>query len=180
MIVEVLVRRSDPVVKTLVLASALFIVCAGFIAPDHAGAAGVRSACASLGPADIQAVLGGSVGQGDLTSAPDGSESICQWTVAVGNGRTGFGLQLDLKASFTKQMFQQQRRIASRLTKRVTHLGDSAFFERSTVAGQTYDDLWVHAGDVAFRVEALKRIGPGPLVTLARTVLTRLAGTTGS
>jgi hypothetical protein len=177
MIVEVLARRSDPVVKTLVLASALFIVGAGFIAPDHAGAAGVRSACASLGPADIQAVLGGSVGQGDLTSAPDGSESICQWTVAVGRG--GFGLQLDLKASFSKQMFQQQRRLASGSTKRVTRIGDSAFVERSTVAGQTYDDLWVHAGGVAFRLEALKRVGPGPLVTLGRTVLSRLAGSTG-
>jgi hypothetical protein len=161
----------------LLPAVAVLIVGAGLVAPDQASAAGVPSACASLGPADIQAGLGGSVGQGDLTSAPDGSESICQWTVTV--GRSGFGLQLDLKASFSKQMFQQQRRIASGSTKRVTHVGDSAFFERSTLAGQTYDDLWVHAGDVAFRVEALKKVGPGPLVTLARTVLTGLANGAG-
>ena len=139
-----------------------------------AHAATAPSACTLLVAGDLQAVLGGNVGPGDLTTAPNGAESICQWTVTTPNGG-GFGVQLDVKSPFSKQMFKAQRRLATGSTKTLKQLGDTAFSERARLEGQTYDDVWVHSGDLAFRLEALKKLGPNPLVSLAKTVLMRLA-----
>jgi hypothetical protein len=133
------------------------------------------AACELLTPQDVQTVLGGKVGAGDLNIAPDGGESICTWTVITSASGSGYSAQLDVKAPFTTKEFAQQRRIASGATKTVQHLGDASFSERAKLKGQVYDDLWVRAGAVAFRLEVLKDLGPKPLERLAAVVLTNLA-----
>jgi len=138
----------------------------------------VPSACALLQPSDLMAAFGGSVDAGDLTSAPNGGETICQWVVTAKNGN-GFGAQLDVKTPFSTKAFAQQRRIANGPTKTVKHLGDAAFSERAKVAGHVFDDLWVHEGKVAFRLEVLADLGTAPLERLAATVLTNLGSSAG-
>ena len=134
----------------------------------------VPSACTLLTPADVQAAFGGTSDAGDLTTAPDGHESICQWIVSAAKGG-GFGVQLDVKRGFGKKVFAEQRRIASAPTKLVKHLGDGAFSERAKIGSQVFDDLWVRRGPIGFRVEALRDLGPKPLIAASRIVLARLA-----
>jgi len=147
--------------------------------PSATGGA-VPQACALLTPADLESVLGGTVDAGDLTAAPRGGETICQWTVVTAANGSGYSAQLDVKTPFTSKEFKQQRQIASGPTKAVRHLGDAAFSERAKVGRQVFDDLWVHTGDIAFRLEVLKDLGPKPLERLAPVVLTNLANTTGN
>jgi len=144
--------------------------------PPSRTTSGVASACELLSPADLQSVLGGTVGAGDLSVAPAGGESICEWTVTTAPNGSGYGAQLDIKAPFSAKDFKQQRQIASGVTKTVKHLGDGAFSERAKLGAQIYDDLWVHTNGVAFRLEVLEDLGVKPLVTLASTVLTNLGG----
>jgi hypothetical protein len=131
-------------------------------------------ACALLMPSDLQGVLGGTVGAGAVTSAPNGGETICDWTVTSTNG-SGYGAQLDVKRPFSAKEFAQQRQIASGSTNTLKHLGDSAFSERAKVGPQVFDDLWVHKGTTAFRLEVLKDLGSKPLTRLATIVLTNLS-----
>ena len=145
-----------------------------------AGSGLVPSACALLTPADLQSVLGGTVGPGDLTAAPAGGETICQWTVVTAANGSGYSAQLDVKSPFTSKDFKQQRQIASGPTKTVKHLGDAAFSERVKIGSQVFDDLWVHKSQVAFRLEVLKDLGSKPLTRLAPIVLTHLATATGT
>ena len=140
-----------------------------------AGSGVGSSACALLTPAELQSVLGGTVGPGDLTTASTGSETICQWTVVAAANGSGYSAQLDVKSPFTSKDFRQQRQIASGPTKTVKHLGDAAFSERVKVGRQVFDDLWVHKNGIAFRLEVLKDLGSKPLTRLAPVVLTRLA-----
>jgi hypothetical protein len=137
-------------------------------------AGAVPSACALLTPSEVQSVLGGTVSSGDLTTAPNGGETICEWTVVTSPHGSGFSTQLDVKTAFTAKDFKQQRQIASGPTKTVKHVGDSAFSEQVKVGPQVFDDLWVHAGATAFRLEVLKNLGSKPLKSLASIVLTRL------
>jgi hypothetical protein len=141
-------------------------------------AAPVPSACALLTSADLHSVLGGDVGAGDLTTAPKGGETICQWTVTASRSGSGFSAQLDVKSPFTSNDFRQQRSIASGPTKTVKHLGDAAFSERVKIGNQVFDDLWVHHGTSAFRLETLKDVGTKPLARLAAIVLGRLTTST--
>jgi hypothetical protein len=134
------------------------------------------SACALLTPTDLHAVLGGTVGDGQLTTAPKGGETICEWTITTSAGG-GFSAQLDVK-SLTAKEFKQQRRIASGRTTTVPHLGDAAFSERVKIGTQVFDDLWVHHGTTAFRLEVLKDLGTQPLARLAPIVLGRLTAST--
>jgi hypothetical protein len=139
----------------------------------------VPAACALLTLSDLQQALHGTVSAGDQTDAPDGGESICEWTVVTGTNGSGFGVQLDVKTPLTAKQFVQQRQIGGRPTKTVKKLGDAAFSERVTIQRVIYDDLWVHKGNTAFRIEVLKDLGSAPLVPLARAVLAQL-GATGS
>jgi hypothetical protein len=144
------------------------------------GTAGaVAQACALLTPDDLQSVLGGTVGAGDLTTAPKGGETICEWTVVTAANGSGYGAQLDVKTPFTSKEFKQQRQNAGGPTQTVKRLGDAAFSERAKIGHQVFDDLWVRTGTVAFRLEVLKDLGPKPLERLAPVVLTNLASTAG-
>jgi hypothetical protein len=145
-----------------------------------ANAATVPPACALLTPADLRSVLGGTVGAGDLTTAPKGGETICQWTVVTSANGSGYGAQLDVKTPFSPKDFKQQRQIASGPTKTVKHLGDAAFSERAKIGPQVFDDLWVHKSKLAFRLEVLKDLGSKPLTRLAPIVLTHLATAAGT
>jgi hypothetical protein len=138
-------------------------------------AAAVPSACALLSSVELQSVLGGTVDTGDLTASPNGAETICEWTVVTSANGNGLSAQLDVKTPFTSKEFKQQRQIARGSTRTVKHLGDSAFSERAKVGPQVYDDLWVHQGTTAFRLEVLKDLGSTPLTRLARMVLAHLA-----
>jgi hypothetical protein len=129
-------------------------------------------ACALVHASDVRGVLGGHVDDGTLTRAPDGSETICEWIVTTRRG--SYGVQLDVHAARTANDFRDQRRVARGSTRAVRRLGDGAFSERAVVAGHVFDDLWVRVGTVAFRVEALRDLGPAPLIRLARVVVTRL------
>jgi hypothetical protein len=132
------------------------------------------AACTLLTPADLQSVLHGRVSAGDQTVAPDGGESICEWTVITGADGSGYGAQLDVKTPLTSKQFTLQRHIGGRPTKTVKKLGDAAFSERVVIQHQVYDDLWVHKGKTAFRIEVLRDLGATPLVALARRVLMKL------
>jgi hypothetical protein len=134
-------------------------------------------ACALLTPADVQAVLGGTVGRGDQTTAPTGGETICEWTVTTGANGSGYAAQLDVKTPFSRKQFTQQREIASGRTKTVKQLGDAAFSERVKIGHQVFDDLWVHAGHLAFRLEVLKDLGSKPLERLGSVVLSKVTTT---
>jgi hypothetical protein len=84
--------------------------------------------------------------------------------------------KLDVKTPFTSKDFKQQRQIASGPTKTVKHLADASFSERAKIGPQVFDDLWVHTGKLAFRLEVLKDLGSKALARLAPRVLTNLAG----
>jgi hypothetical protein len=131
------------------------------------------NACSALSAQDLQATLGGTVADGSLTTAPDGTQSVCDWTVTLSLSR-GYGAQLDVYSGRSAADFALQRKIASGRTRTIKHLGDGAFSERALVAGHVFDDLWVRHGTINFRVEILKDLGPKPLEPLARLVLARL------
>jgi hypothetical protein len=151
--------------------AALLVVLAG---STLARAAAAPSACALLTPAELQSVLRGAADTGDLTAAPNGGETICEWTVVTSAKGDGVSAQLDVKTPFTAKEFRQQRQIARGSTRTVKHLGDSAFSERAKVGPQVFDDLWVHRGTTAFRLEVLEDLGSAPLIHLARMVLAHL------
>ncbi len=138
----------------------------------------VPDACQLLTAVDVAHVLGGRVQAGSLDRAPDGSETICGWVRETTRHGTvqGFGVQLDVHADRAPSDFTTQRRVAAGRTATVRHLGDAAFTERAIVAGHVFDDLWVRAGAVQFRVEVLADLGPKPLQRLAVIVLRNLRG----
>ncbi len=130
-------------------------------------------ACTLLAPSDLHAVFGGTVGEGDPTTAPDGTETICNWVIST-NATHGFGVQLDVRKTVSAAEFKQQRKIATGKTTTVPNLGNAAFSERAVVDGHVFDDLWVREAPIAFRVEVLKDVGTKPLRRLANVVLIRL------
>lgn len=121
----------------------------------------------------MQGALGGTVDDGSLTTAPDRTQSVCDWVVMASRSR-GYGVQLEVYSGRSVSDFALQRQIARGRTRSVKHLGDTAFSERATVAGHVFDDLWVRHGTINFRVEALHDLGSKPLEPLARLVLARL------
>lgn len=131
------------------------------------------NACTLLAGPELASTLGGTVSDGSLTTAPDGTESVCGWVVTVRASR-GYGAQLAVYRGRSAADFSLQRRIAQGRTRTVTHLGDGAFSERAVVGGHVFDDLWVRRGTVQFRVEVLQDLGSKRLASLARLVLTRL------
>jgi hypothetical protein len=140
---------------------------------SSAGPTPAPNACSVLSAQDLQATLGGTVADGSLTTAPDGTQSVCDWTVTLSSSR-GYGAQLDVYRGRSAADFALQRKIASGRTRTIKHLGDGAFSERVVVAGHVFDDLWVRHGTINFRVEILKDLGSKPLEPLARLVLARL------
>jgi len=169
--------RPMPATALVVAMLAILLICIVTVPDDAAAAArpAAPPACTLLTPRQLQAVFGGTVGPGDLTTSPAGDESICTWTVLTSANGSGFSAQLDVKARFTPKEFKLQRQIASGPTKTVKHIGDSAFSERVKIGRQVFDDLWVHTGDIAFRLEVLEDLGSKPLVRLAPSVLAQLA-----
>ena len=133
----------------------------------------VKDACSLLSSSDLQAALSGTVSAGDLTTAPGTTETICSWIVTLPTG-DGFGAELHVYPGATDTEFEQQRRVASAPTSNVTGVGNKAYSERADVAGHIFDDLWVRSGTTNFRVEVLNDLGANPLLSLARTVITRL------
>jgi hypothetical protein len=131
------------------------------------------NACGLLSAQDVQATLGGTVADGSLTTAPDGTQSVCDWVVTLRSSR-GYGAQLDVYSRRSAAGFALQRKIAAGRTRTIKHLGDGAFSERAVVAGHVFDDLWVRHATINFRVEILKDGGSKPLEPLARLVLGRL------
>jgi hypothetical protein len=156
------------------LVGALVVMVAfGPVAPSGAAPSPAPNACTLLTAHEVQAALGGTVADGNLTTAPDGTQSVCDWVVMMSSGR-GYGVQLDVHSGRTAADFVLQRKIAQGRTRTIKHLGDGAFSERAVVAGQVYDDLWVQHAAINFRVEILKDLGSRPLEPLARLVLSRL------
>lgn len=131
------------------------------------------SACGLLATSDIQNGFGGTVAAGSPTDAPDGSESICDWTVTKPDG-SGVAVQLDVHARRSTADWVQQRQIDPAPSQTVGGLGDDAFSQTVSAGGQVFDDLWVRQSSINFRLEVLSDLGPGPLEPLARTVLTHL------
>jgi len=130
------------------------------------------TACSLLTAAQIQSALGGAPGAGSETDAPDGSETICGWTLTKADG-SGFGLELHLYAGRSSADWSQQRQSSSAPTMTVTGLGDDAFSETVNHGG-TFDDLWVKKGSLNFRVEVLQDLGSDPLKPLAQAVLAKV------
>lgn len=157
----------------MIASSIAWALVVGPLARSSGASSPAPNACAVLSAHEIQAVLGGTVADGTLTAAPDGTESICGWVITRRRAR-GDSAQLDIHAGRTASDFSLQRKIAQGRTRTVKQLGDGAFSERAVVGGQVYDDLWVRHGPINFRVEVLRDVGPKPLVALARLVLTRL------
>ena len=149
---------------------------AGTIAPAPA-ASGIADACHLLNPSDIHRVFGGVVDAGSPTTAPDGSEVICEWVIhTTSHGKeVGYGLELNVHLHRSRADFVEQRKVAEGHTATVRHVGDAAFSERAVVAGQVFDDLWVRHGSVQFRLSVIKDVGPKPLKRLAAVVLSALA-----
>jgi hypothetical protein len=156
-----------------VVAAAVGAVTCGSLAPSGAAASPAPNACSLLSAQELRAALGGTVADGSLTTAPDGTQSVCDWVVTVSSSR-GYGAQLDVYGGRSSADFALQRKIAGGRTRTIKHLGDGAFSERAVVAGQVYDDLWVRHATISFRVEILKDLGSKPLEPLARLVLARL------
>lgn len=144
----------------------------GASSASAAPAAAIPGACTLLSIQELQAAFGGTVADGSLTNAPDGTQSVCDWVVSTPS--RGFGAQLDLYRGRSSSDFALQRKIARGRTRTIKRLGDGAFSERAVVAGQVFDDLWVRHGTINFRVEVLQDLGPKPLEPLARLILTRL------
>jgi hypothetical protein len=149
------------------------LVVFGSAASSGAASNPAPSACGLLTAPEIQAALGGTVADGSLTTAPDRSQSICDWVVMLRSSQ-GYGVQLDVYGGRTPADFALQRKIARGRTRTIKRLGDGAFGERAIVAGQVFDDLWVQHAAINFRVEVLKDLGSKPLEPLARVVLSRL------
>jgi hypothetical protein len=152
----------------------LSVASTGFAGTAGALPATAPIACSLVTPVDVQTVFGGNAGQGALTAAPDGSETICQWTLTSSNNQSGFSVQLEIKSPYTSHDFTQQRQIAQGKTKTIKHLGDGAFSERVKQGGIVYDDLWIRKGSIGFRIEVLKDLGSTPLAQLAQVVLPKL------
>ena len=131
------------------------------------------NACSLLASQDLQRALGGAVGGGSLTTAPDGTQSVCDWVVLLNPSRD-YGAQLDAYSGRRASDFALQRKIAWGRTRAVEHLGDGAFSERAVAGGHVFDDLWVRHATINFRLEILRDLGSKPLEPLARVVLTKL------
>jgi len=156
-----------------VVAAAVSAVTFGSVSWSGAATSPAPNACSLLGAPDLRAALVGTVADGTLTAAPDGTQTVCDWVV-TGSSSRGYGAQLDVYSGRSAADFALQRKIAGGRTRTIKHLGDGAFSERAVVAGQVYDDLWVWHGTINFRVEVLKDLGSKPLEPLARLVLARL------
>jgi hypothetical protein len=156
-----------------VIAAAVSAVTFAAVSGSSAASTPAPNACSLLRAPDLRAALGGTVADGTLTPAPDGTQSVCDWVVTVSSSR-GYGAQLDVYSGRSAADFALERKIARGRTRTVKHLGDGAFSERAVVAGQVYDDLWVRHGTINFRVEVLQDLGSKPLEPLARLVLARL------
>ena len=157
----------------MMVGAAVGLVTFGPVASSGAASSPAPNACALLSAHELQAALGGTVADGSLTTAPDGTQSVCDWVVTMSSSR-GYGVQLDVYSGRTAADFALQRKIARGRTRTIKHLGDGAFSERAVVAGQVFDDLWVQHATINFRVEILKDLGSKPLEPLARLVLSRL------
>jgi hypothetical protein len=156
----------------LVISAALGAFAFGTSGSSRAATSPAPSACSLLNARDVQAAFGGTIADGSLTTAPDGTQSVCDWVVTLSS--SGFGAQLDVYSRRTTADFALQRKIARGRTRTIKHLGDGAFSERAVVAGHVFDDLWVRHGTINFRVEILKDLRAKPLEPLARLVLTKL------
>jgi hypothetical protein len=152
--------------------SVLGVVVFGPLAASAGAASPAPDACTLLRSHDVQVTLGGTVADRSLTTAPDGTQSVCDW-VAMADPSRGYGVQ-HVYSGRTAPDFALQRKIARGRTRTVKHLGDAAFSERAVVAGHVFDDLWVRHGTINLRVEVLKDLGSKPLEPLARLVLARL------
>ncbi len=108
-----------------------------------------RTPAALLSAHDVQAALGGTVADGSLTTAPDGTQSVCDWVVTLSSSR-GYGVQLDVYSGRTAAAFAWQHKVARGRTRTIKHLGDGAFSERAVVAGYVFDDLWVQHATINF------------------------------
>lgn len=155
------------------VAAAVSAVTFGSVTSAGAATSPAPNACSLLSAQDLQAALGGTVADGNLTTATDGTQTLCDWVITVSSSR-GYGAQLSVSSGQSAADFATQRKIARGRTRTIKHLGDSAFSERAVEAGQVYDDLWARHGTIAFRVEVLKDLGSKPLEPLARLVLARL------
>jgi hypothetical protein len=159
--------------RALILSGAVGVLAFGPVATSGATLIPAPNACSLLASHDVQAAFGGTVGDGSLTTAPDGTQSVCDWVVLVNPSR-GYGVQLDVYSGRSRSDFALQRKVARGRTRTIKRLGDGAFSERTVLAGHVFDDLWVRHGTINFRVEVLKDLGSKPLVPLARLVLTKL------
>ena len=157
----------------MMVGAAVGVVTFGPAASSGAASSPAPTACALLSAGEVQTALGGSVADGSLTAAPDGTQSVCDWVVTLSSSR-GYGVQLDVYGGRTAADFALQRKIARGRTGTIKHLGARAFSERAVVADQVFDDLWVQHATINFRVEILKDLGSKPLEPLARLVLSRL------
>ncbi len=157
----------------MLLTAAVGTVTAAATTSSTAAPAPAPNACTLVTGPELASMLGGTVSDGSLTTAPDGTESVCGWVVTVRASR-GYGAQLAVYGRRSAADFSLERRIAPGRTRTVRHLGDSAFSERAVGGGEVYDDLWVRRGAVQFRVEVLRDLGSKRLESVARLVLTRL------
>jgi hypothetical protein len=157
----------------MVVGATLGVVAFGSAAPSGAASSPAPSACTLLAAPEVQAAFGGTVADGSLTTAPDGTQSFCNWVVILSSSQ-GYGVQLDVYSGRPAATFASQRKIAGGRTRTVRHLGDGAFSERAVVAGHVLNDLWVRHATINFRVEIPKDLGSMPLEPLARLVLSRL------
>ena len=140
---------------------------------DSVTSAASPSACGLLATSDIQNGFGGTVAAGSPTEAPDGSESICDWTATNADG-SGVAVQLDVHARRSSSDWDQQRHLNPAPSQTISGLGDDAFSQTVSGGGQVFDDLWVRKASINFRLEVLADLGPTPLEPLAQTVLTHL------
>jgi hypothetical protein len=159
--------------RAVVVAS---LVLFGFVVSVPPGAAQQPppSPCGLLQQSEIKAALHGTVGVGDLTTAPDGSESLCEWLV-MPDPRHGYSLTLHLHFGFDDATFKRQRQSALGTKRTIAKLGDDAFSERYTQSGQIrFVDVWVLHGSVVVDLRVARNVGTKPLVSLGRLVLGRL------
>ena len=76
------------------------------------------NACSLLSAQDLRAALGGTVADGTLTTAPDGTQSVCDWVVTLSSSR-GYGAQLDVYSGRSAADFVLQRKIAGGRTRTI-------------------------------------------------------------
>jgi hypothetical protein len=159
--------------RLLIVGATIAVLASGPFGAAGFAAVPAPNACSLLGSHDVQTALGGTVADGNLTTAPDRTQSVCDWVLMVNPSR-GYGVQLDVYSGRSPSDFALQRRLARGRPRTVKRLGDGAFSQRAVFAGHVFDDLWVRHGTINFRLEVLKDLGSKPLVPLARLVLTRL------